>query len=93
MTLTAWFPKNAMRHVAGETMMWQTGGPGTEVYRCARCGGGGYFLTGDYLPHCVGMNVGHFADPDFPAPDHIHWWPDRPHWLGTPEGVECLDGN
>lgn len=93
MTVTAWFPKSQIVSMTGETMTWQPGGAGTEVYRCKRCGGGGYFLTGDYLPDCIGINVGHLADPHFGVPDHVHWWPDRPRWLGTPDGVELLDGN
>ena len=93
MTVSAWFPKDQIVSISGETMSWQPGGPGTDVYRCKVCGGGGWFLTGSYLPHCVGINVGHFADPGFPAPAHIHWWPDRPHWLQAPENVECLSGN
>lgn len=93
MTVTAWFARDRVVAVEGETLMWQTNGPGTEVYRCKRCGGGGYFLTGAYLPHCFGINVGHFADPAFTAPAHIHWWPNRPHWLEAPEGVVVFDGN
>lgn len=93
MTVTAWYPRDQLVSVEGNTMMWQPGGDGTDVYRCATCGGGGYFLTGSYLPDCIGVNVGHFADPDFPAPAHIHWWPNRPRWLQAPNRVELRDGN
>jgi hypothetical protein len=60
---------------------------------CANCGGGKFFRTRDYLSDCIGISVGSFASPDFLAPDHIHWWPDRPTWLGAPQGLHLLDGN
>ena len=60
---------------------------------CATCGGGKFFRTGDYLSDCIGISAGSFAAPEFLAPDHIHWWPDRPTWMGAPQGPQLLDGN
>ena len=93
MTVSAWYPRHQLVSVKGRTMTWRTGGKGTEIYRCARCGGGGYFLSGSYLPHCIAVNVGHFADPDYPPPAHIHWWPSRPNWLSAPADVDLLQGD
>jgi hypothetical protein len=93
LTVTAWYPRDQMLAIRGETHMWRTGGEGTETYRCAICGGGGYFLSGEYLPHCIAIRAGYFADPDYPSPQHIHWWPKRPRWLKAPVGADLLNGN
>jgi hypothetical protein len=87
MTCSAWFPERNVT-VRGTTASWQPQGPQGEKVFCPVCGGGGYFRTGGYLPHCVGIRVGTFADPDFPPPTHIHWWANRPRWL---EGVGALE--
>jgi hypothetical protein len=60
---------------------------------CPTCGGGKFFRTGDYLGDCIGISAGSFADPAFLAPDHIHWWPDRPQWMGPAVGPHLLEGN
>jgi hypothetical protein len=80
MTFSAWFPEGHVT-VHGQTASWQPHGPGAEKVFCPVCGGGGYVRTGPYLPHCVAIRVGTFADPDFPPPTHVHWWASRPRWL------------
>jgi hypothetical protein len=90
MTFSAWFPERQVT-VCGRTASWQPHGPAAEKVFCPVCGGGGYVRTGAYLPHCVAIRVGAFADPDFPPPAHVHWWASRPRWmkdLGLLEPVE-----
>lgn len=87
MTFSAWFPERNVT-VRGQTASWQPQGPQTEKVFCPVCGGGGYFRTGAYLPHCVGIRIGTFADPGFPPPTHVHWWANRPRWI---EGVGLLE--
>jgi hypothetical protein len=95
MKLSAWFPETGVR-IEGDFSTWHHAGtdaPGLTACFCPTCGGGRFFRTGDYLPGTIGIAVGAFADPAFPAPDHIHWWPDRPLWLGPPLGPTLLEGN
>lgn len=95
MTMSAWFPETAVT-IEGDYITWHYAGSHDSKLMagfCRTCGGGRFFRTGDYLPGTIGIATGNFADPAFPAPDHIHWWPDRPHWLGAPHGPETLPGN
>ena len=95
MKYSAWFPDSAVQ-VHGTFTTWHPvlpEDPDLAACFCPTCGGGRFFRTGAYLKGCIGIAVGCFADPDFPAPDHIHWWPDRPRWLGPPVGPELLEGN
>lgn len=95
LSLSAWFPESEVAISGPYTTYFYAGAddPNLMAGFCPTCGGGKFFRTGDYLKGCVGISVGSFADPAFPAPDHIHWWPDRPHWLGAPLGPALLDGN
>jgi hypothetical protein len=95
MKVSAWFPEGDVR-IDGAFTTWHCSpakSPSLVACFCPTCGGGRFFRSGDYLPGCIGIAVGHFADPTFPAPDHIHWWPDRPRWLGPPLGPTLLEGN
>lgn len=95
MKLSAWFPEDAVRVDGAFTTSFSAGkgDPDLTACLCSICGGGRFFRSGDYLRGTIGIAVGAFADPAFPAPDHIHWWPDRPRWLGTPLGPTLLEGN
>ncbi len=95
MSLSAWFPESGVT-IDGPYTSWfftKTPDPALVSCFCPTCGGGRFFRTGDYLRGTIGIPVGSFADPDFPPPDHIHWWPDRPRWLSAPHGPDLLEGN
>ena len=95
MTMSAWFPETAVT-IEGPYLTWLCAGdddPCRMAGFCVTCGSGRFFRTGGYLPGTIGIAIGNFADPAFPAPDHIHWWPDRPLWLGAPDGPHLLPGN
>jgi len=92
----AWFPEAAVQVVSGHCALWYPNGeetPGVMKAFCSRCGGGGFSRSGDYLPGTLFFPVGTFADPDFPIPDHAHWWGNHPKWLGVAEEIERLPGN
>lgn len=57
---------------------------------CPRCGATVYYeLEG--VPGVVGMPVGAFADPGFPAPS-FSVYEERMHaWVGLPPGIEHMD--
>jgi hypothetical protein len=53
---------------------------------CPRCGATGYWSG----PEGIGVPVGAFADPNFPAP-RVSVWEDRMHpWVGLPDGIEHI---
>ena len=71
----------------GDIRSWRrTGASGQWLrqYFCADCGSV-VFMRAEALRDALSVSVGCFADPDFPAPQMLHW-PDRKHkWL-------CLEG-
>jgi hypothetical protein len=94
-SLSAWFEESGVTISGDFTRFFYTGAEDSSLMAgfCPTCGGGRFFRTGAYHPGCIGIAVGNFADPGFPAPDHVHWWPNRPHWMGEPLGPTLLDGN
>ncbi len=95
MALSAWFDE-ADTTINGDYIRYYYAGTQDDRLMagfCPICGGGRFFRTGTYLPGHIAIAVGNFADPAFPAPDHIHWWPNRPAWLGAPLGPTPLNGN
>lgn len=68
-----------------------TGGEKRTFRFCPSCGGTVFFQTGD-APDVVGVPVGAFADPSFPAP-RISVWESRQHgWLDMPPTLEHHEG-
>lgn len=54
---------------------------------CPVCGSSVYY-TMEGLPDAVGVAIGAFADPSFPAP-RVSVYEERKHpWAGIPEGAE-----
>ncbi len=59
---------------------------------CAVCGAN-VFWEPARMPHLVGVAVGAFGDPDFPAPRQAVWAKYRHPWLGMPEGMLAFEVN
>lgn len=59
---------------------------------CPDCGSS-VFWEPARMPHLVGVAVGAFADPDFPAPDQAVWTADRHGWLRWPDDLPCFEAN
>lgn len=94
MLLSGWFPQEAVDIVGTYTVhLPDPSAPGHMRGFCPTCGTGHFFRSGDYLPGTIAISIGSFADPGFPPPGYIHWWPDRPRWLAPPTGPVLLDGN
>lgn len=53
---------------------------------CPRCGSN-LFWHPARMPDLVGVALGGFADPDFPAPEQSAWTGDKHHWIGLPEAM------
>jgi hypothetical protein len=54
---------------------------------CPGCGTTVYYRS-DSWPDLIGVAVGTFADPDFPAPGFSVWERRRHEWVGLPDGVD-----
>ncbi len=95
MRLSAWFLESDTEINGRYTRFYYAGVQDDAVMAgfCPTCGGGRFFRSGDYLRGHIGIAVGNFADPAYLTPDHIHWWPNRPRWLGDLAGPTPLDGN
>ncbi len=94
MSYSAWFPKDAVT-VTGQFTKYQPHGKGhPERFSafCPACGTGRFFTGGQAFPDTIAFNAGVFADPEFPAPEFIIYWADRPNWIGKPESVPLFEG-
>jgi hypothetical protein len=45
------------------------------------------------MPERIGVAVGAFADPNFPAPEQSVWVEEKHHLLPLPEGMRAFEGN
>ena len=61
-----------------------------RAHFCPECGSSVYWEI-DFLPGHVGVAVGAFADPDFPAPTHSAWEQSRHAWLNFDHNPMRLD--
>lgn len=53
---------------------------------CRRCGSNLYWEP-ERLPGLIGVAVGAFADPGFPAPEQSVWTQDKHLWLNLPDSL------
>jgi len=59
---------------------------------CDRCGAS-VFWEPERMPHLVGVAVGAFADPKFPAPEQSVWTKDKHAWVDLPGGMPAFETN
>jgi hypothetical protein len=57
---------------------------------CPRCGSNVCWEPAR-MPHLVGVALGAFGDPDFPAPSQSVWTKDMHRWLSLPEPVIAFE--
>ena len=62
-------------------------GRGVHFHFCPNCGTSVYWEA-DVAPDFLGIAVGCFADPDFPAPSFSVWEEGLHPWFGLPPGIE-----
>ncbi len=92
--LGAWFPVQDVA-VEGETKVYaRTGDTNSvlEFYFCPHCGTNLYWKGPEIFPGKIGVAVGCFEDPNFPAPTRSIFGARRHRWLSMPEGVHSLVG-
>ena len=84
----AYFPKEAVT-VTGEAREYRRGsysGNGLANGFCPLCGSTVYVLV-DKAPAMIGVPIGAFADPAFPAPVRAVWEQHRHRWVSLPDDI------
>jgi len=82
----AFWPKSACESIVGEAKGWRRAsesGSWVESHFCLMCGSTVYWHT-ELVPDEIGIAVGNFADPAFPAPTSAVWDSRRHPWVGLP---------
>ena len=59
---------------------------------CERCGTSLYWEP-ERLPLLIGVAVGAFGDPNFPAPQQAVWAKDKHDWVRLPDGIPTFEVN
>ena len=98
MTVSAYFDAAAVTVTGPWARFHHKGHDREDRWRafCPSCGGTVFFKP-DARPGVVAVPAGGFADPEFPVPDFLIHWADRPRWIGTPLDVpvweaDCPEG-
>jgi hypothetical protein len=59
---------------------------------CSRCGSN-VFWEPERMPNLIGIAIGAFEDPNFPAPEQSVWMKDKHIWLQLPHSICAFDVN
>jgi hypothetical protein len=86
---TSFFSRDQVVAVEGEHRIWgRTADSGRSLtfHFCPTCGSTVYWEA-ERVPGMVGVAVGGFADPTFPAPSLAVWTENQHAWLSLPESI------
>jgi hypothetical protein len=91
--VSAYFAKDQVqpprgRHAAAKRS--SDAGRSLEGHFCPDCGSTVFWLA-EVFPDRIGVAVGCFADPDFPAPAAAIWVQRKHHWVSFPAGMRTFD--
>jgi len=87
--IAAFFAKEQVTIVEGSSTQFRRGsdsGSGVTFHFCGRCGSTVWWEA-ERLPLMMGVAVGAFADPDFPAPKQATWHSRQHRWLHLPDEI------
>lgn len=85
----AYYPKAHVK-ITGESKEFvrvTAAGRNFHEHFCPTCGTTLFFF-GSYKPDSIGIAVGAFADPTFPAPVRSVWEQSHHPWVGLPDGLQ-----
>jgi hypothetical protein len=87
--LGAWFSRDDVRIAGAETTYQRSGELGAlwTFHFCPTCGTSLYWTLESVFPGQLGVAVGCFADPAFPAPTLSFYGKRRHAWLTQPAGT------
>jgi hypothetical protein len=80
---------------SGTSVVFERGsasGFSVRFHFCGRCGSNVYWEPAR-LPDLVGVALGAFADPSFPAAEQSVWTKDKHAWLSLPEAMATFEVN
>ena len=85
----AFFAKDQATVATGSSVRFKrssNSGSGVTFHFCGQCGSTVWWEA-ERLPSMVGVAIGAFADPGFPAPKQATWDRRRHQWLCLPDGI------
>jgi hypothetical protein len=85
----AYYPRDNIR-VSGQSKVYIRNAAEDRKFTshfCPTCGTSLYWYT-DRHPAQIGVAIGGFCEPDFPAPVRSVWEQTKHHWVALPEGLE-----
>ncbi len=88
----AYFRESQVKSAGASKIFVREGQDGRKlrIHFCPECGTSVYWKL-DFLADHLGIAVGTFADPDFPAPARSLWEQSRHGWLDFQHGPERQD--
>ena len=88
LTCNAYFPSDQVRLEGDRKVYTRDGAEGRQLHNsfCPTCGAT-VCWTADLLPGHIGIAVGCFNDPDFPAPHASTWEQSMAKWVTPPDGT------
>jgi hypothetical protein len=93
-SIAAFFERGAVL-VQGATKTFtrpSASGKPVTFHFCPECGSS-VFWEPERLPDLIGVAVGAFADPAFPAPEQSVWTDFKHGWIGLPAGMPVFAVN
>lgn len=90
--VSAYFLKDQVQAIDGNhkaATRASDAGRALEGHFCPDCGST-VFWYAEVFPDRIGLAVGCFADPTFPAPAAAIWVAQKHHWVSFPEGMPQL---
>jgi hypothetical protein len=93
MNVSAYWLRDRVQVSGGSARYARAGDSGGEVtfHFCPNCGSTVYWHLPDFDPSLIGVAVGCFADPGFPAPTLSLWEKTMHPWVSPPTPIR-LDG-
>jgi hypothetical protein len=88
----AFFERSAVSVVQGTPKTYtrdSASGKHVTFHFCGECGST-VFWEPERAPHLIGVAVGAFADPAFPAPQQSVWTHRKHAWLDLPDDVQVV---
>jgi hypothetical protein len=88
--VSAYFPKGQISVQGTSNLYVRDGQDGRKlrIHFCPECGASVYWEA-DFRPGHIGVAVGAFADPQFPAPARSVWEQSRHPWLKFDHNPDC----
>jgi hypothetical protein len=91
--ISAFFPRDRVAIAGASTLSRRGSGHGAAIdfHFCPHCGSTVYWEPAR-KPDLIGVAVGAFADPSYPAPDQSVWDAKRHFWVTFPAAVATRAG-